>query len=131
MILRPWGSQRAAWTASFTLLVSGFLLADGNPNVGSLKEQLNPCWNNRLAALDARLTGYLASCADLRATGVPKVRKVGDDLVIVVPNATENEFHVFAIGYATGHSGGPPEVAWQGGQLSDAINQACSGGHAR
>jgi hypothetical protein len=124
-------SFRAARVAGLALLITGLLLADAKQAAAPPKDQLNPGGNERLAALDARLTGYQPSCTDLRQLGVPRVRRVGDDLMIVVPNPTENEFHVFAIGYATGRAQGTPEITWQGGQLSDAIGQACSRDGAR
>src|SRR6266571_4331259 len=113
------------------LLAVGSLLADVVHNASPAAETRSPCWNERLAALDSRLMGYAPSCAELRRRGEPTVRQIGDDLVVVVPNPTENEYHVFAIGYATGHSNGPPEIAWHGAQLSDAMNQACSRDNAR
>ena len=124
-------SFRVAGVAGLALLITGLLLPDAKQAAAPPKDQLEPGRNERLAALDARLTGYQPSCTDLKQPGVPRVRKVGDDLMVVVPNPTENEFHVFAIGYATGRAQGPPEIAWQGGQLSDAIGQACSRDGAR
>jgi len=123
--------RRVARPSCLAVFVSLFLLTDSNHRAEAGKPQLNPCWNERLAALDARLTGYSPTCAELRSTGVPSVRKVGDDVIVVVPNPSQNEYHVFAIGYATGHTGGPPEVAWQGAELATQIESACSKNGAR
>ena|SRR2546428_640456 len=131
MFTRQQLNARVVVGFSLALLAIGSLLADSVQDGSLVRETRDPCWNERLAALDARLMGYRASCAELRQRGVPTVRRIGDDLVLVVPNPTENNYHVFAIGYATGHGNGPPEIAWHGAELSDAINQACSRDDAR
>ncbi len=131
MFTRPQLNWRAVAGFSLAFLAVGSLLADNAQNGSPATETRSPCWNERLAALDSRLMGYTPTCAELRQRGVPIVRQIGADLVLVVPNPAENEYHVFGIGYATGHSKGPPEITWHGAELSDAINQACSRDDAR
>ena len=82
----------------------------------------NPCLTEEDIQLCKRIQGYFPTCAELRNRGVPSVRAVGSDLVMVVPNHQEDRFIVLGVGPSTSRG---PALCWWGAGLADSIKEAC------
>lgn len=68
-----------------------------------------------------RINEYQASCRELKNTGMPEVKKVGKDYILVIPNRKKNDYIVVGI-----NNEKRPAVSWSGGDLKYRIEHACS-----
>jgi len=65
-----------------------------------------------------RINEYQPSCHELTKKGMPVVRKMGKDYILVIPNKKKNDYTVIGINNMQ-----KPIVTWYGANLKSAIKQ--------
>ena len=67
-----------------------------------------------------RINRYQVSCRELKNKGVLRVKKIGDDYILVIPNRRKDNYIVVGI-----NDKNSPIVTWYGAGLKSAIKEIC------